>query len=184
MINQNNSNNNYLGINNFDKNQLKLINSIIEFYKQNDNDMMNFEYPNQIKAILNLLNPNYSGFKYQNGIEDPLHYIKEPKKIIKFVNSNYIIYDVSIPKSITKYDLYTIAQKYKYFKFSKSNVLLIHMNNILNKDETSIECISDNDKIIIIEPRNYPDNSYYESLTKNPSEKQNFFFSLPQEKKK
>ena len=43
---------------------------------------------------------------------------------------------------------------------------MIHNNNILDNDESNIEDISDGDSVIIIEDRNYPDKSYYDSLQK------------------
>ena len=132
---------------------------------------MSFDYPYQIKNIIYLLSLNYHKLDKSDNIEDPLYYIDESKKMIKFINSNYKEYKVKIPLSITKYDLYSIAQKYKCFKNNKkhlsgnhSNILLINNNLILNRDETSIETINNNDIIIIIEPRNFPDNSYYKSL--------------------
>ena len=128
---------------------------------------MNFEYPNQIKALLNLLNENYSGYKYENGVEDPLFYINEPKIFIKFINSDYVVKKVNIPKTITLYDLYTIANLYKLCHIS--NILLIHKNRILNRDESSIDFNSDNDNIIIIEPKYFPDDYYYNSLLKKKS---------------
>ena len=129
---------------------------------------MNFEYPKQIKAILNLLNENYSGFKYENGVNDPLFYIKGPKINIKFINSKYEVTKVNIPKSITQYDLYTLANLYK-IDFRNNNILLIHKNKILNKDDSSIDIISNNDNVIIIEPRYFPDDSYYNNLMKKSS---------------
>jgi len=170
VMNNNNINNNNLknDILNLDKDKLNLVNSIIEFFKENNILCMNFEYPNQIKALLDLLNENYSGFIYGNEVKSPLFYINEPKIIINFINSDYKVRKVNIPKSITQYDLYTIANLYKEFFHSK-NILLIHKNKILNKDESSIDFISDNDKIIIIEPRYFPDDSYFKSLMKKSS---------------
>ena len=162
--NNNNNNVNDDNIYNLDKDKLNLMNSIIEFYKKNNMDCMNFGYPNQIKPILNLLNENHPGFKYENSVEDPLFYINEPKILIRFINSNYIVKKVKILKSNTQYDLYTIADLYKLHHYS--NILLIHKNKILNKDESSIDFISDNDNIIIIEPIYFPDNTYYNSLMK------------------
>ena len=161
------NNDNNINIDNLDNDKLNLINSITEFYKQNNIDCMNFAYPNQIKAILNLLNENFSGFKYENDVKDPLFYIKEPKIIIKFINSNYVVIKVKIPKSITQYDLYTIADLYKWIYLH--DILLIHKNKVLKKNESSIDFISDNDNIIIIEPRYFPDDSYYNSLRKKSS---------------
>ena len=81
-----------------------------------------------------------------------------PKKLIKFVNSNYIIYHIKIPTFIKKSDLYVIASLYKGLFYS--NIILIHNNQILENDESSIDIISDGDRIIIIEDRIYPDSSY------------------------
>ena len=100
-------------------------------------------------------------------MKDPLFYINEPKILIRFINSNYIVKKVKILKSNTQYDLYTIADLYKLY--NNSNILLVHKNKILNKDESSIDFISDNDNIIIIEPIYFPDNTYYNSLKKKSS---------------
>ena len=175
--------NNNLNLN-INQNTFELLNIILNFYKNNNNKTMTFDYPNQIKGILKLINLNNSCFKYKNNIiEDPLYYIQEPKKIIKFVNSNYIIQKVKIPLLISKNDLYSIAFKYKYFN-SISNILLIHNNKLLSKDESSINDISENDSIIIIEPRNYPDESYNIALNKkNSNNKINVIFFLLNGKK-
>ena len=174
-----------INLNNLNQNQMELLNAIIQFYKENNNEYMNFDYPNQIKNMIYFLSLNYQLDKSDN-IEDPLYYIDEPKKIIKFINSNYKEYIVNIPLLITKYDLYSIAQKYKCFinnikhtSGNHSNILLINNNLILNRDETSIECINENDIIIIIEPRNFPDDSYYKSLQERTEKKGNIRFDFP-----
>jgi len=168
---------------------MELLNAIIQFYKENNNEYMNFDYPNQIKNMIYFLSLNYQLDKSDN-IEDPLYYIDEPKKIIKFINSNYKEYKVNIPLSITKYDLYSIAQKYKCFinnikhtSGNHSNILLINNNLILNRDETSIEFINKNDIIIIIEPKNFPDDSYYKSLQERTEKKEKIRFDFPTGKK-
>ena len=175
QMNFNNNNNNDINI---PINQINLINSIIYYYKENNNENMDYNNPNQIRNILNLLNPNYPGLKYKeiNKIDDPLYYIKVPKTIIKFVNSDYLIYKVKIPKTITKFDLYSIGKLYKSNTLSDSDVLLIYKNNVLAKDESSIEFISDEDEIRIIEPRNYPDDSFFNLLTKKNEKKMNVIF--------
>ena len=167
-----------INLNNLNKNQMELINSIIKFYKENGNEYMSFDNPNQIKNMVYFLSLNYYKLDISNNIEDPLYYVKEPKKMIKFINTNYIEYNVIIPLSITKYDLYSIAQIYKCFKNNNkhgdgnhSNILLINNNLILKRDETSIDCINNNDIIIIIEPRNFPDDSYYISLQERTEKK-------------
>ena len=67
--------------------------------------------------------------------------MKNQKKIIRFINSDYKEYKVKIPLSITKYDLYSIAQNYRCSNNigTYSDILLIHNNIIINMDETSIE---------------------------------------------
>ena len=167
-----------INLNNLNINQMELLNSIIQFYKENGNDYMSFDNPNQIKNMIYFLSLNYHKLDISNNIEDPLYYIKESKKMIKFINSDYKEYKVNIPLSITKYDLYSIAQNYKCFQNNKkhytgdhSNILLINNNLILNRDETSIECINENDIIIIIEPRNFPDDSFYNSLQERTEDK-------------
>ena len=174
-----------INLNNLNKNQMELINSIIKFYKENGNEYMSFDNPNQIKNMVYFLSLNYYKLDISNNVEDPLYYVKEPKKMIKFINTNYIQYNVFIPLSITKYDLYSIAQIYKCFKNTDkndtgnhSNILLIYNNLILNKDETSIECINENDIIIIIEPRNFPDDSYYKSLQERTEKKRQMSFEF------
>ena len=55
--------------------------------------------------------------------------------------------------------MYSIAQEKKIF--NATNILLIHNNKILNKDDSSIDEIIDNDFVVIIENKLYPDNSSY-----------------------
>ena len=179
-----------INLNNLNKDQMELINSIIQFYKENGNEYMSFDYPYQIKNIIYILSLKYYKLDISDNIEDPLYYIKEPKKIIRFINSNYKEYKVNIPLTITKYDLYSIAQKYKCFHNNDKhlsgnhfNIMLINNNLILNRDETSIECINNNNIIIIIEPRNFPDNSYYNILKERTKEKGYIKFQFSSGKK-
>ena len=174
-----------INLNNLNQNQMELINSIIKFYKENGNEYMDFDNPNQIKNMIYFLSLYYHKLDISYNIEDPLYYIEGPKKMIKFINSNYKEYNVKIPLSITKYDLYSIAQKYKCFENNNkhytgdhSNILLMHNNLILNRDETSIEFINENDIIIIIEPRNFPDDSYYKSLQERTENKRQISFEF------
>ena len=170
-----------IDLNNLNQNQMELIISIIKFYKENGNEYMDFDNPYQIRNMIYFLSLNYHKLDISNNIEDPLYYIEEPKKMIKFINSDYKEYKVNIPLSITKYDLYSVAQNYKCFKNNNtsnnhSNILLINNNSILNRDETSIDSINENDIIIIIEPRNFPDDSYYNSLQERTEKKGNICF--------
>ena len=143
--------------------QINLINSIIDFYKKNGKEYMNFNEKIQIMNLINHLNPNLSAIKEKH--DNPLPYIKEEKINIKFINRNKVLYNVQIPVSINKNDLYSIAGKYKSFYYT--NFLLVHNNSILDRDESSIKLISNDDTIIIVEDRYYQDNSYYNSLIKN-----------------
>ena len=184
-----NNNNIFKANYNLSTDQMRLIKLIFKFYEDhkdsNKNVFMNFEHPQQVKSLINHLFPNYSELKQiydddndkNNILGELLPYIHEEKKIIKFINSNKILYNIKIPCSITKSDLYGIAELYKGMMLS--NILLIHNNNILNNDESSIEDISNGDSIIIIEDRIYPDNSYYLSIQKkykNNNKKINVIF--------
>ena len=164
---------------------MELINSIIKFYKENGNEYMSFDYPNQINNIIYLLSLNYYKLDKSDNIEDPLDYIKEPKKLIRFINSDYKEYKVNIPLSITKYDLYSISRIYRCSNNvgNHSNILLIYNNLILNRDKASIESINENHIIIIIEPWNFPDDSYYNSLQKRTESKGNISFLFSSGKK-
>jgi len=167
MMNINNNNNNLIGskddiifnYNNLNKVQKNLINQIIKFYQENGLFEMNLLNKNQINQLIKQLNP-YS-ISDENRIDrlNDFDYIKKEKKLIKFVNSNFKIFDINIPTFITKFDLYSIANGYKVFISTK--ILLIHDNKILNKDESSIDEISNNDFVLIIENRLYPDKSSY-----------------------
>ena len=155
-----NQNNFYINLN-----QINSINDIINFYKNNGMDEMNFNQKFQIMNLINHLNPDLSLIKISDTIEDPLYYIHEYKINIKLINYNKTLYNVKIPTSITKSDLYSIAQTYKAFDFT--NILLVHNNCILNKDESSINNISNNDIIIMVEDRYYSDETYYNSIIEN-----------------
>ena len=147
-------------------NQINLINSIIDFFHKTGNDYMNYNEKGQIMNLVNLLNPDLSKLKQSNEIKYSLDYIKGEKKHIKFINSDFVLFNVNIPISFSKQDLYQIAFFYQFFNNSK--ILLVYNNDILKQDdESSIESFSDNDIIIIVENRIFPDDSYYNSLIKN-----------------
>ena len=77
---------------------------------------------------------------------------------------------MDIPIFFTNKELYSIAERYQSFR--STNIILIHNNKILKDDESSLDKISNNDIIWIIEDRLYPDNTYYFNL-------QNKFFGKP-----
>ena len=166
MMNINKNNNNlvesndevHLNYENLNAEQKKLINQIINFYQENGCTKMNLLNINQINQLIKQL---YlcSITNESDIIIDLFYYIKIEKKIIIFVNSDFKLFKVKIPTFITKSDLYSIAQKYKVF--ISTNILLIHNYKILNKDESAIEEISNNDFVFIIENRLYPDKSSY-----------------------
>jgi hypothetical protein len=145
----------------FDNHRKNLINSIIKFYKDNGLKNMDFIQMSQIKLLNKHLGPNFTGFKSINE-ENRFNYIKGNKRLVYFVNSNYRIIKVKIPYLITKSELYSIANLFKYL--CRTNILLIHSEKILERDESSIEEISEGDFIIIIEDRYYPDDEYFKSL--------------------
>lgn len=154
-----------------DINQLGLIYSIIEFYHRTGNNYLNIDDKYQIMNIVNRINPNLSTLKINDEILDPLYYIEGPKKIIKFINSDFKLFNVKIPKQINMKDLYSIVCQYKCL--SNTEIALIYKNYILTEDETSIDCISEGDVIIILENRNYPDNSFYDSIMKKNNDPKN-----------
>ena len=121
---------------NLDFLQKNLVEQVINFYHENGCYKMSLGNKTQIKQLIKQL------FFYNTNNED----------------------DINIPTFITKFDLYTIANKFK--AFYSTNFLLIHNNKILKNDESSIDEISNNDYVIIIENRLYPDKSSYISLQK------------------
>ena len=164
-INQNQNINNPINMNyNFkNQNQKKLVDEIIEFYQKNGRRYMNYNEPNQIKKLLDNLDVNSPNLKEGNDIEDPLSYIHEKKKLIKFINQDSKIINVLVPISINKETLYQIARLYKASRYH-SKILLIYANCILNENYEPIDNISDDDYIIIIENKYYLDDSYFNSF--------------------
>ena len=67
------ANNKNLNQNNFyiNLNQINLINDIINFYKNNGMDEMNFNQKFQIMNLINHLNPDLSLIKINDEIKDP-----------------------------------------------------------------------------------------------------------------
>jgi hypothetical protein len=157
MLNMNNQ------FNFINQNQKNLVDKIIQFYQKTGGLFMNYNEKNQIKNLLDNLDINSPKLKEGNDIVNPLPYIKEKKKLIKFINHDFKIFNVKVPISIDKMTLYQIADMYKSWYFSK--FLLVYMNCILNEDESSIESISDGDFVIIIENKYYLDDTYLNSLT-------------------
>ena len=156
--------------NDLNPNQIELVNSIIKFYEDNkstnQNEFMNYEHPQQIKALINHLYPNYSQLikkthDYFNE-EELFSHINEAKKKVNFINSNKEMFTIPVPCSITKSDLYVVADLFKGLKYT--NIILVLRDKILNNDDSSIENITEGDNIIIIEDRIYPEKEYYFSI--------------------
>ena len=164
IINQNQiiTNQNVHNFNFKNQHQKQLVDKIIDFYQKNVKKYMNYFEPNQINKLLDNLDINSPNLKEGNDISDPLPYIKEKKKLIKFINHDFKIFNVKVPISIDKMTLYQIANLYK--TFYSSNILLIYMNCVLKEDESPIDSISDDDYVIIIEDIYYFDDSYLNSL--------------------
>ena len=149
MMNYQNMMNNQMTLNN--QNIMNYQNQITEQNNMMNNNIMN---PNQ-----NLINEENIDNQMKNNdqndrlneIKDPLYYIDETKKIIKFINSENQNFNVKIPISLTKNDLYSIANNYKFLPFSK--FILSYNNCMLERDDSSIEEISNGGIINIIEER-------------------------------
>ena len=146
---------------------------IMNPFNQYNPNMNNLNF-NNFNQNMNM-NFNQINLEQKNNIEDPLYYINEQKKILKFSNietgPNKFI-EVKIPNSLSKSDLYSIAKKYQ--KFYNSNILLSYNNYLLKNDETPIAGIPDGSIINIIEDAYYPDDSYYNLLIKNMKMNQKF----------
>lgn len=183
MNNQNNNNvqnNNYDQNNNDDQNLVdlkgvkkELIDDIIKFYQKNGKSYMNYGNPKQIEGLINHLTYNSSE---SSDLDEPLYYIEGPTVTLNLIDrfkNDYYVSKYKLPKSISKFDLYTIImEKYKI----NYNFLLVHKETILNRDDSSIDSFSDNDNIIIIKDVYYPDDSYYNFLLKKSGEKKNIHF--------
>ena len=148
-------------INNYNKNQIKLLKIAVNFYKENNIVQMDFNNEIQINNLINyLFNPD---IEFLNKT-DEFKYITHDKrrKRIKFIFNSSFRCLMDIPIFFTNKELYSIAERYQSFR--STNIILIHNNKILKDDESSLDEISNGDKIWIIEDRLYPDNSYYLSL--------------------
>ena len=158
-INQNNNNN-------FNQNNaMNQINNNINFNMNNFNQMnlmnnnLNFNMNNNCNNDSNIQITNNN-----NEIIDLFPYIKEEKKIIKFINSDSISKSIKIPLSINKSDLYSIADNYKSHPSLK--FILSYKNIMIKEDESSIEEIPEGAEINIIEERPIPSTCYYDKLRK------------------
>ena len=148
-------------INNYNKNQIKLLKIAVNFYKENNIVQMDFNNKIQINNLINyLFNPD---IEFLNKT-DEFKYITHDKrrKRIKFIFNSSLRCLMDIPIFFTNKELYSIADRYK--SFYSTNIILIHNNKILKDDESSLDEISNNDIIWIIEDRLYPDNTYYFNL--------------------
>ncbi len=157
MGNMNNQNNKFII-----QNPKNLVDKIINFYQEKNRIFMNYNEKYQISKLLENLDTKSPLLKEEKDIRDPLSYIKEKKKLIKFINHDFKIINVKVPISIDKMTLYQIADLYK--SLVGAEFLLVYMNCILNKDESSIESISDGDFVIIIEDIYYLDDTYLNLL--------------------
>ena len=135
------------------------------YVNQNNN---NFNQINQLNQIynnninFNMINNN--SMFHNSNIIDLFPYIKEDKKIIKFINSNYKSFSIKIPISINKSDLYSIAYNCKSHPSLK--FILSYKNIMIKEDESSIEEIPEGAEINIIEERPIPNICYYDKLKK------------------
>ena len=139
----------------------------VDFYKENNLPQMNFNNEIQINNLINyLFNPNIE-FKNETDMFKYITHDKRRKRIKFIYNYRSSKFDfprwlIDIPIFFTKKELYSIAERHKNFTLTK--FILIHKNKILNNDESSLDEISNDDIIWIIESVLYPDNSYYLGL--------------------
>ena len=151
-----------------------LIDSIIKFYQKNGKSYMNYGNPKQIEGLINHL--TYSSSENLD-INEPLSYIEGPTVTMNFIfrsGGNYYVSKNKLPKSISKFELYTIIME-KYF--ITNDFILVYKETILDRDDSNLETFSDNDNISIIKDVYYPDDSYYNLLSKKTGEKINIIFS-------
>ena len=154
-------------INNYNKDQITLLKIAVDFYKENNLPQMNFNNEIQINNLINyLFNPNIE-FKNETDMFKYITHDKRRKRIKFIYNYRSSKFDfprwlIDIPIFFTKKELYSIAERHKNFTLTK--FILIHKNKILNNDESSLDEISNDDIIWIIESVLYPDNSYYLGL--------------------
>ena len=80
--------------------QKPLIDKIIKFYQGSKKTIyMNYNEPNQIRQLVNNLDTNSPLLQKGNDISDPLPYIHEKKKSIRFINHDSKIFNVKVPIS-------------------------------------------------------------------------------------
>ena len=158
-INQNNNTFNQINpMNQMNNNIIFNMNNFNPMNQMNNNNI-NFNINNNCNN-----NSNIQSINNNDNIIDLFSYIKEEKKIIKFINSNYQSNSIKIPISINKSDLYSIADKYK--SHPSLNFILSYKNIMIKEDESSIEEIPEGAEINIIEERPIPNTCYYDSLKK------------------
>ena len=135
---------------------------------------MNYENPKQIEGLITHLTYNSSE---SSDFNEPLSYIEGPTVTMNFiyrVKNNYYVSKYKLPKSISKFDLYTIIME-KYI--ITNDFILVHKETNLERDDSNLESFSDNDNIIIIKDIYYPDDSYHNILLKTTDEKRNIIFN-------
>jgi len=159
----NQNNNNFNQINPMNQMNININNNMNNFNPMNqmnnniNYNMNNYSQLNQMNYNLNFnINNNNSMFYNANNnydyIIDLFPYIKEEKKIIKFINSNNESNSIKIPISINKSELYSIAYNYKSHPSLK--FILSYKNIMIREDESSIEEIP------------IPNTCYYDKLIK------------------
>jgi len=174
MLNNNNINQNQM-FNNINQNQIFNNNNINQNHILNNNNInLNEIFNNNINQnqMFNNNNINQNQMShikeeeddddiYINEPEDIYPYIKEPKKEIIIVKSDLKRKKIFIPETLRKNELYYTSRMFKCQKYS--SIKLFHNTEILDDDDTSIECISNGDIIKINEYLDI-DSSFYKSL--------------------
>ena len=146
---QNQMNNQYMNMNIM---QNQMLNNMNNNFNQNINMNINPQIENNKEKEEDI---------FKKEPEDIYPYIKDPKKEIIFVTSDFKRKRVLIPESLRKNELYYTSERFRCHKYSE--IKLLHNTEILDNDDTSIECISNQDIIKINESLDV-DTSFYESL--------------------
>ena len=129
-MNQNNNGAQFNFNNSVDLKGIKkeLIDQIILFYQLKGKDYMHQGNPKQIEGLITHLTYNPKEF---SDLEEPLSYIEGPTVTINFIDRNkndFYASKYKLPKSISKFELYTIVKT--NYEIMSDDFLLLHKETI------------------------------------------------------
>lgn len=146
------SNQNYNNINQINNTPMNVNTLCYKDMNQINNNQFNMNNLNQYNLTPELNMDNIYLDEYPEIKE-------EEKKLIIFSNNDKKKIKVKIPKSFRSNELYSIAEKYKMYKYS--DIQLFHNEVYLNNKEIPIDKIQDGDEIVIAENLESINSSYY-----------------------